>query len=272
MLRVIYLVFNEGYAASSGESLTRHDLSGEAIRLGRLLVELLPEPEAIGLLALMLLHESRRAARTSPSGELILLEDQDRSLWDREQIAEGRRLVERALSSRQFGPYTIQAAIAAVHAEAPNAAATDWAQIVGLYDVAAASGRLARRRAEPRRRRGDARRSGRGAGAHRRHPRRAAICRTTTSHTPRAPTCCRRLGRTAEARDVVRARARPDAAGARAAVSREAARRTPKVKGAHSLALVRRGLGASRLGKAARFARRRGRVLPFAHAVGAGLP
>ena len=128
-------MFNEGYAASSGSSLTRHDLSSEAIRLGRLLIELLPEPEAIGLLALMLLHESRRTARTSPSGELILLEDQDRSLWNREQIAEGARLVERALSSRQAGPYAIQAAIAAVHADAPTAAATDWAEIVGLYDV-----------------------------------------------------------------------------------------------------------------------------------------
>jgi len=135
VLRVIYLVFNEGYAASSGASLTRTDLSGEAIRLGRLLVELLPEPEAIGLLALMLLHEARRAARTSPSGELILLEDQDRTVWDRGLIAEGSRLVERALESRQFGPYTIQAAIAGVHAEAPDAEATDWGEIVGLYDV-----------------------------------------------------------------------------------------------------------------------------------------
>ena len=135
VLRVIYLVFNEGYAASSGASVTRHDLSGEAIRLGRLLVELLPEPEAIGLLALMLLHESRRAARTSTGGELVLLTDQDRSLWDRDQIAEGSALVERALSSRRIGPYTLQAAIAAVHAEAASATATDWAQIVGLYDV-----------------------------------------------------------------------------------------------------------------------------------------
>jgi RNA polymerase sigma-70 factor (ECF subfamily) len=135
VLHVIYLVFNEGYSASSGESLTRPDLSGEAIRLGRLLVELLPEPEVTGLLALMLLHESRRPARTSPAGDLILLEDQDRALWNRDQIAEGMALVERALSSRQFGPYTLQAAIAAVHAEAPNAAATDWAQIVALYDL-----------------------------------------------------------------------------------------------------------------------------------------
>jgi len=137
VLRVIYLVFNEGYAASSGAMVMRHDLSGEAIRLGRLLVELLPEPEALGLLALMLLQDSRRAARTSESGELILLDDQDRSLWDRDQIAEGSRLVERALSSRRFGPYMIQAAIAGVHADAPMAAATDWAEIVGLYDALA---------------------------------------------------------------------------------------------------------------------------------------
>ncbi|MDX1434423.1 MAG: RNA polymerase sigma factor [Gammaproteobacteria bacterium] len=137
VLRVIYLVFNEGYAASSGESLTRHDLSGEAIRLARLLTELLPEPEAVGLLALMLLHESRRPARSSATGDLILLEDQDRSLWDRALIAEGIALTERALASRRIGPYTLQAAIAAVHAEADTAAATDWAQIVGLYDVLA---------------------------------------------------------------------------------------------------------------------------------------
>jgi len=135
VFHVIYLVFNEGYSASSGASVTRHDLSGEAIRLGRLLVELIPEPEAVGLLGLMLLQESRRAARTSDDGELILLADQDRSRWGREQITEGAALVERALSSRRFGPYTLQAAIAAVHAEAPTAEATDWAQIVGLYDV-----------------------------------------------------------------------------------------------------------------------------------------
>jgi RNA polymerase sigma-70 factor, ECF subfamily len=135
VLRVVYLVFNEGYAASSGDSLTRHDLSAEAIRLGRLIVELLPEPEAQGLLALMLLHESRRSARASADGELILLQDQDRSLWDRDLIAEGTRLVETALSSGSVGPYSIQAAIAAVHAEAPTAAATDWDEIVGLYDV-----------------------------------------------------------------------------------------------------------------------------------------
>jgi RNA polymerase sigma-70 factor (ECF subfamily) len=137
VLRVVYLVFNEGYAASSGASLTRHDLSGEAIRLARLLAGLLPEPEAMGLLALMLLHESRRAARASPTGDLILLDDQDRSLWNRELISEGTALVERALSSRRIGPYTLQAAIAAVHAGARSAAATDWAQIVGLYDVLA---------------------------------------------------------------------------------------------------------------------------------------
>jgi RNA polymerase sigma-70 factor (ECF subfamily) len=135
VLHVVYLVFNEGYAASSGASLTRHDLSAEAIRLGRLLTELLPEPEAIGLLALMLLHESRRAARTSADGDLVLLDAQDRALWDRDRIAEGIALLERALASRRFGPFTLQAAIAAVHAEAPTAAGTDWAQIAGLYDV-----------------------------------------------------------------------------------------------------------------------------------------
>ncbi|MGE5523608.1 MAG: RNA polymerase sigma factor [Rhodospirillaceae bacterium] len=135
VLRVIYLVFNEGYSASSGELVTRHDLSGEAIRLGRLLVELLPEPEVLGLLALMLLQESRRAARTSAEGEIILLADQDRTLWNREQIAEGHALVQRALSSQRIGPYALQAAIAAVHAEAASEADTDWPQIVALYDV-----------------------------------------------------------------------------------------------------------------------------------------
>jgi RNA polymerase sigma-70 factor (ECF subfamily) len=135
VLRVVYLVFNEGYSASSGESLVRQDLSGEAIRLGRLLIALLPEPEAVGLLALMLLQDSRRAARTSPSGDLILMEDQDRKLWNRDQIAEGLSLVERAWSSRRIGPYSVQAAIAALHAQAPDAAATDWDRIIGLYDV-----------------------------------------------------------------------------------------------------------------------------------------
>lgn len=133
--RVMYLVFNEGYSASSGASLTRTDLSTEAIRLCRMLVELLPDPEAIGLLAMMLLHESRRPARTSDTGDLILLEEQDRSLWNKELLNEGIALVKRALSSKRVGPYTIQAAIAAVHAEAPRADETDWAQIVGLYDV-----------------------------------------------------------------------------------------------------------------------------------------
>ena len=137
VLRVIYLVFNEGYSASSGASVTRSDLSAEAIRLGRLLVELLPEPEAVGLLALMLLQESRKAARSTPNGELILLDQQDRSLWDRQLISEGMALVERALASRRFGPYTLQAAIAALHAEAPSPDRTDWEEIVGLYDVLA---------------------------------------------------------------------------------------------------------------------------------------
>ena len=135
VLHVIYLVFNEGYLASAGPELTRESLSAEAIRLGRLLVELLPEPEAVGLLALMLLHEARRAGRTSSLGDVILLEDQDRSLWNRDQIQEGVTLVERALTSRRIGPYSLQAAIAAVHAEAPDMASTDWAQIVALYDL-----------------------------------------------------------------------------------------------------------------------------------------
>ncbi len=137
VLKVVYLVFNEGYSASSGAILTRSDLSRESIRLGRLLVELLPEPEAIGLLALMLLQESRRVARTSATGDLVLLEDQDRSLWNRNQIEEGLALVERAFSSRRFGLYTLQAAIAALHTEAPSAAATDWAQITALYGLLA---------------------------------------------------------------------------------------------------------------------------------------
>jgi RNA polymerase sigma-70 factor, ECF subfamily len=139
VLSVIYLVFNEGYSASSGESVTRPDLSGEAIRLGQLLIELLPDPEAIGLLALMLLQESRRTARTSQEGDLILLEDQDRSLWNQAQIAEGLSLVGRALSAQQVGVYTIQSAIAAVHAKALSASATDWGQIVALYDLLASA-------------------------------------------------------------------------------------------------------------------------------------
>ncbi|MDL5593065.1 RNA polymerase sigma factor [Bacillus subtilis] len=135
VLRVIYLVFNEGYSASGGAQVTREDLTREAIRLGRLLLELLPDPEVMGLLALMLLHESRRSARSTPSGELILLDDQDRGLWNAELIAEGCNLVERALTTGRFGPYCLQAAIAAVHAEAPTAGETDWEQIVGLYEV-----------------------------------------------------------------------------------------------------------------------------------------
>lgn len=135
VLRVIYLVFNEGYTASSGTTLTRHDLSSEAIRLGRLFLELLPDPEAEGLLALMLLHESRRSARTTPDGEMILLEDQDRSLWNREMITEGISLVRHAFASRRLGPYTVQAAISALHAEASSSAATDWSEIVALYGL-----------------------------------------------------------------------------------------------------------------------------------------
>src|SRR6266496_3675402 len=134
VLQVVYLVFNEGYSAAAGAEVTRAELTGEAIRLGRLLSELRPEPEVIGLLSLMLLQESRHAARTSPTGELVLLENQDRSLWNREQIAEGLALVERALKSHRFGSYTLQAAIAAVHAEAESAAGTDWRQIVALYN------------------------------------------------------------------------------------------------------------------------------------------
>jgi RNA polymerase sigma-70 factor (ECF subfamily) len=199
VLRVVYLVFNEGYSASSGESLTRADLSGEAIRLGRLLVELLPEPEALGLLGLMMLHESRRAARTSPEGDLILLDNQDRSLWDRALIAEGIQLVERAIASRQIGPYTIQASIAAVHAEAPDAAATDWAQIVGLYDVL--------RRADPspvielNRAVAVAMRDGaeRGLALIDQTLARGELTEYRLAHAARAE-LCRRLGRTADAR------------------------------------------------------------------------
>jgi RNA polymerase sigma-70 factor (ECF subfamily) len=135
VLRVVYLVFNEGYSASSGESATRADLSGEAIRLGRLILALLPEPEVQGLLALMLLHESRRETRHTPEGEVILLDDQDRSRWNRALISEGAALVRASLSSQRFGPYSVQAAIAAVHAEAPSIDETDWNEIVGLYDL-----------------------------------------------------------------------------------------------------------------------------------------
>jgi RNA polymerase sigma-70 factor (ECF subfamily) len=135
VLRVIYLVFNEGYSPSSGDAVTRAELSQEAIRLGRLLVALLPEAEAKGLLALMLIQESRRAARSTPEGEIVLLEDQDRSLWDRALIEEGVKLTTEALRTRLFGPYCLQAAIAAVHAEAPSTKQTDWSEIIGLYDV-----------------------------------------------------------------------------------------------------------------------------------------
>jgi RNA polymerase sigma-70 factor, ECF subfamily len=199
VLRVIYLVFNEGYAASSGAAVTRPDLSAEAIRLGRLLTALLPEPEAIGLLALMLLQESRRAARTSPAGELILLDDQDRSRWNRALIAEGGTLVERALGSHRFGPYTLQAAIAAVHAESPSAAATDWPQIVGLYDVLL--------RAEPspivelNRAVAVAMRDGPQAGLNLIDAllARGELADYRLAHSARAD-LCRRLGRTADAR------------------------------------------------------------------------
>jgi RNA polymerase sigma-70 factor (ECF subfamily) len=199
VLQVVYLVFNEGYSASSGAALTRGDLSGEAIRMGRLLLELLPVPEVMGLLALMLLQESRRTARVSPTDDLILLEDQDRSLWNREQIAEGRALVERALTSRRFGPYTLQAAIAAVHAEAPNAAATDWAQIVALYGLLA--------RAEPspvvelNRAVAVAMRDGPLAGLELIDAilSRGDLADYHLAHSARAD-LCRRLGRTAEAR------------------------------------------------------------------------
>jgi RNA polymerase sigma-70 factor (ECF subfamily) len=199
VLRVVYLVFNEGYSASSGASLTRHDLSSEAILLCRLLVESLPEPEVLGLLALMLLHDSRRTARTSPSGDLVLLEHQDRSLWNRDYISEGSALVERALAARQVSPYTIQAAIAAVHANAPNAAATDWSQIVALYDL------LARSEPSPvielNRAVAVAMRDGPSAGMALIDAilERGELSEYHLAHAARAD-LCRRLGRTAEAR------------------------------------------------------------------------
>jgi RNA polymerase sigma-70 factor (ECF subfamily) len=199
VLQVVYLVFNEGYSAAAGAEVTRADLTGEAIRLGRLLTDLQPEPEVIGLLSLMLLQESRRAARSSPTGELILLENQDRSLWNREQIAEGMALVEKALKSRRFGAYTLQAAIAAVHAEAESMAATDWRQIVALYD------RLLQIQPSPvvelNRAVAIAMRDGPEAGlthidavlAH------GELANYYLAHSARAD-MCRRLGRTAEAR------------------------------------------------------------------------
>jgi RNA polymerase sigma-70 factor (ECF subfamily) len=199
VLQVLYLVFNEGYSAAAGAEVTRVELTREAIRLGRLLSELLPEPEVIGLLALMLLHESRHAARTSPIGKLVLLEDQDRSLWNREQIAEGVALVERALKSHRFGSYTLQAAIAAVHAEAESAAATDWRQIVALYN------RLVRIQPSPvvelNRAVAVAMRDGPEAGLALIDAvlARSEMANYYLAHSARADVC-RRLGRTAEAR------------------------------------------------------------------------
>jgi RNA polymerase sigma-70 factor (ECF subfamily) len=198
VLRVVYLVFNEGYSASSGATLTRHDLSAEAIRLGRVLVEMLPEPEAVGLLALMVLQESRRAAR-SADGEVVLLGAQDRSLWDRTLIAEGVALVERALGARQPGPYAVQAAIAAVHAEAATADQTDWPQIVGLYDV------LLRDDASPvvelNRAAAIAMRDGPAAGLALIDAilERGDLHEYVFAHSARAD-CCRRLGRVGDAR------------------------------------------------------------------------
>ena len=199
VLQVIYLVFNEGYSAAAGAEVTRAELTGEAIRLGRLLAELQPEPEVIGLLSLMLLQESRRAARTSPAGELILLENQDRSLWNREQIAEGVALLKKALNSRRFDPYTLQAAIAAVHAEAESVAATDWRQIVAIYD------QLVRMQPSPvvylNRAVAVAMRDGPEAGL--KHIdavlAQGELANYYLAHSARAD-MCRRLGRTAEAR------------------------------------------------------------------------
>ena len=200
VLRVIYLVFNEGYSAAAGAEVTRAELTGEAIRLGRLLTELRPEPEVIGLLSLMLLQESRHAARTSPTGELILLVNQDRSLWNREQIAEGVALLEKALKSRRFGPYTLQAAIAAVHAEAESVAATDWRQIVAIYD------QLVRIQPSPvvhlNRAVAIAMRDGPEAGLTHIDAvlAQGELANYYLAHSARAD-LCRRLGRTAEARD-----------------------------------------------------------------------
>ena len=199
VLQAIYLVFNEGYSAAAGAEVTRAELTGEAIRLGRLLAELQPEPEVVGLLALMLLQESRRAARTSSTGELILLENQDRSLWNRAQIAEGVALVEKALNSRRFGSYTLQAAIAAVHAQAETAAATDWRQIVALYD------QLVRIQPSPvvqlNRAVAIAMRDGPEAGLERIEAvlEHGELANYYLAHAARAD-MCRRLGRTAEAR------------------------------------------------------------------------
>ena len=199
VLRVVYLVFNEGYSASSGATLTRHDLSGEAIRLGRLLVDLLAEPEAVGLLALMLLQESRRGARSTPAGEVVLLDAQDRRLWDRTLIAEGVALVEQTLGKGPPGPYAIQAAIAAVHAEAGNASSTDWAQIVALYDVllrADPSPVVALNRAAA-----IAMRDGPAAGLALIEAilERGDLAEYLFAHSARAD-CCRRLGRVDDAR------------------------------------------------------------------------
>ena len=200
---MIYLVFNEGYLASSGESLTRRDLSGEAIRLGRLLVELLPEPEAMGLLALMLLQESRRAARTSAEGELVLLEDQDRSLWNRELIAEGVTLVRaRAGVARGSAPTRCRRRSPRCMPRRRTPQATDWAEIVGPVRRAAARWTLAGRRAQSRRGGGDARRPRRGPGAGRRHPRARRLRDYHLAHAARAD-LCRRLGRTDEALSLV---------------------------------------------------------------------
>ncbi|HEY8265056.1 MAG TPA: RNA polymerase sigma factor [Steroidobacteraceae bacterium] len=203
VLRVIYLVFNEGYAASSGETLTRADISGEAIRLARLLAALQPEPETEGLLALMLLQDSRRAARTSAAGDIILLEDQDRSLWNRGQIEEGLALTRRALASRRFGPYTLQAAIGAAHAEAATAAATDWNRIVATYDL------LLEIEPTPvielNRAAAVAMRDGPAAGLALVNEilERGELADYQPAHSARAE-LCRRLGRTAEAREAYR--------------------------------------------------------------------